>query len=80
MGITVGTADGQEFTGEGVAIRTLAYKELIDMQQKWGIASWDTKIWSKADAAMYAAKINNTNNAMEAKMYIEMLKIPHNDS
>ena len=73
------TADGEEFTGEGVAIRTLAYKELIDMQQKWGIASWDTKIWSKADAAMYAAKINNTNNAMEAKMYIEMLKKDHGE-
>ena len=68
-----------EFTGEGVAIRTLAYKELIDLQQKWGIASWDTKIWSKADAAMYAAKINNTNNAMEAKMYIEMLKKDHGE-
>ena len=79
MGIGIETADGQEFSGDATAIRTLAYRELIDMQQKWGIASWDTKIWSKADAAMYAAKINNTNNAMEAKMYIEMLKKDHGE-
>ena len=79
VGIGIETADGQEFSGDATAIRTLAYRELIDMQQKWGIASWDAKIWSKADAAMYAAKINNTNNAMEAKMYIEMLKKEHGE-
>jgi hypothetical protein len=79
VGIGIETADGQEFSGDATAIRTLAYRELIDMQQKWGIASWDAKIWSKADAAMYAAKINNTNNAMEAKIYIEMLKKDHGE-
>ena len=71
--------DGQDDAGEAIAVRSLAYKELIDEQQKWGVASWNLKIWSKDDAANFANKINNTTNAMEAKQLIEFIKQEHGE-
>jgi len=71
--------EGQEDAGEAVANRSLAYKELVDEQQKWGVASWNLKIWSKDDAANFANKINNTTNAMEAKQLIEFIKQEHGE-
>lgn len=71
--------DGQDDAGEAIAVRSLAYKELIDEQQKWGVASWNLKIWSKDDAASFANKINNTTNAMEAKQLIEFIKQEHGE-
>jgi len=71
--------DGQDDAGEAIAVRSLAYKELVDEQQKWGIASWNLKIWSKDDAANFANKINQTTNAMEAKQLIEFIKQEHGE-
>jgi len=68
--------DGYE---EAFAKKQGAYKELIDLQTKFGIQQWDLKIVSNDVAEQYAKEIKSFPDAQAALNYFQFLKHEHGE-
>ena len=77
--LTTNVEPGEEGGEEAFAIRQEAYKELIEYQEKWGVESWNLKIVSDDQAALYAKQIKSFPDAQAAINYFMFLKQEHGE-
>jgi len=77
--LTTKVDPGEDGYEEAYTIKQGAYKELIDLQTKFGVKQWNLKIVSDDVAETHAKQIKSFSNAQEALNYFQFLKHEHGE-
>ena len=77
--LTTKVDPGEDGYEEAFATKQAAYKEILDLQTKFGVDSWNLKIVSDDVAENYAMQIKAFPDAQQALAFFMFLKQEHGD-